>query len=403
MHALRVLLLLAVPLAPPAHAAEPPPAPSFTEIEDVMGTTLGTGVTGVSGDGGTAVGFVLLPFLSSDGLIWTSAAGIERVIPAFDDNFGGSALAASQDGSTVVGGDGQDALLWTAVSGVVPLGSLPGSTGGGRATGVSGDGAFVVGWAENANGDTEAFRWTNAGGMVGLGDLAGGDFSSLASAVSDDGSVVVGSGTDADGVRPVVWTATTGMEVLGDLPGGTAEGIANAVSADGSVIVGGSDTASGIQAFRWTEQAGMVGLGHLDTTPHPSEALSVTADGSVVVGVAEVAAGDVAFVWDARHGMRALESVLVAGGATPTTPLSTATGVSDDATVYVGTTTDSIGSPEKGWIAAIPVPEPAIAWLQPIAVGVVLALRGRWRARRGGGPHPGRVPADCGDRSKASA
>src|SRR5262249_41176214 len=176
--------------------------------------------------------------------------------------------------------------------------------------------------------------------FMGLGILPG-TLSSSANDVSDDGSVVVGiaptsvsrTGGSAEGFR---WTAGGGMVALGHLPGGIYSNPA-AVSSDGSVIVGsdailvgqagGVDTRQNVP-FRWTSGGGMVGLGSLGAGV-PGTATGISDDGSVVVGSGQFGFSE-AFRWTSSGGMVGLGDL--AGG----TFRSAATGVSGDGSVVVG-------------------------------------------------------------------
>ena len=107
-----------------------------------------------------------------------------------------SALAASADGSVIVGTDSGRAFRWTAGSGKVDLGAsnIPDS-----ALGVSGDGAIVVG-RDAALG---AFVWSTARGMrpvrgalEELGVSLGGWTLVAAVGISADGRTIVGNGVN---------------------------------------------------------------------------------------------------------------------------------------------------------------------------------------------------------------
>ncbi|HEY5378310.1 MAG TPA: autotransporter domain-containing protein [Pseudolabrys sp.] len=259
------------------------------------------------------------------------------------------ATGVNADGSVVVGSSdsssGQQAFRWTS-GGMVGLGFLLGGTISG-ASAVNADGSVVVGFSDSLSGD-QAFRWTS-GGMVGLGFLPGGSFGG-ATGVNADGSVVVGFSTSTNfaGGEAFRWTSA-GMVGLGVLPGGTLSQ-ANGVSADGSVVVGYS-TSTNVpfgEAFRWTS-AGMVGLGVLPGGTF-SQANGVSADGSVLVGYSDSSSGQQAIRWTSGTGMKSILDLLVASGVNMAGwQLSTATGVSADGTVIVGTGTDP-SSQQEAWL-----------------------------------------------------
>ena len=174
---------------------------------------------------------------------------------------------------------------------------------------------------------------------------------------------------------------------IGDLPGSTFESRASAVSADGLVVVGGGRSASGREAFRWTASGGMVGLGDLPGGPVNqrfwSQATETSSDGSLVVGLATSESGIEAFVWDSTHGMRELDQILTGLGLDLTGWwLESATGISADGRVIVGTGTNPNGDYEA-WIATLPEPSAGLPALAPVSLGLLgglLALVGAARA-----------------------
>lgn len=337
------------------------------------------------------------------------------------------ATDVSADGSVVVGVasdfSGKQAFRWTAGEGMVALGHLPGGVSDTYAYAVSGDGLVVVGGSESANGP-EAFRWTEAGGMVGIGDFDGGNFASVATDVSADGSVMVGNGSKAGIAEGFRWTAATGMVGIGDLPGGVFQSSAEAVSPDGAIIAGQSfitqateairwtggsmmglgQLAGGLNAgvgldltpdgsvvvgwagieplgaqgaFRWTEATGMVGLGPLEESSRYSIANAVSADGSVIVGEADSPfslLGVEAFIWDEAGGMRTLAHELeeVYGHDLSGWSLRTATGISEDGKVVVGTGYSDMAQAEVAFRATLePAPQPTLVtyrWSGPLKI-----------------------------------
>jgi uncharacterized membrane protein len=153
---------------------------------------------GVSGDGSTLVGE-----WDERPVRWEPAAVPHDLEPLAGGGSKGVALAASYDGSVVVGEiysselTAGGAFRWTEESGLVTLG---GSTGRSRALDVSADGSIVVGW-EWAGADPSAFVWDSAHGMRALRDVLseiGMDLSGWAlweaTAISPDGRHIVGNG-----------------------------------------------------------------------------------------------------------------------------------------------------------------------------------------------------------------
>jgi len=114
-----------------------------------------TGVNQLSDDGQTAFGYRLVNF-SFEGAIWTSAGGIQALVPpaGFTEVFPVS-RAISADGS-------------------VSAGTL-----------------FQLDQNSNITAE-EAYRWTSSGGIAGLGFLPGGTDSSTI-AMSADGSLILGT------------------------------------------------------------------------------------------------------------------------------------------------------------------------------------------------------------------
>ena len=308
-----------------------------------------TGCRGVSGDGSFAVGEV---DLGGQALRWSTSSGESLSLGD------GSARAASQSGSVVVGTTNNNnigvASRWTENAGMQALTGVRS-----RAEDVSADGSIVVGTLlDHPVYIDEAFRWTDAGGIVGLGTLPGG-IASRARGVSADGSIVVGDSAQNSVAEAFLWTEAGGMQGLGHLPGDT-HSWAFDISADGSTAVGESNhpigNISDSEAFRWTASSGMVGLGRLPGLQY-SYAYAVSGDGSVVVGSADnwvPETGD-AFIWDETNGMRRLQDVLTAAGLDLTGwRLQSAGDVSDDGNVVVGYGDNPAGRRE-GWIARLNV------------------------------------------------
>ncbi len=218
---------------------------------------------------------------------------------------------------------------------------------------VSGDGRVVAGYASGPT--TQAVRWTQATGVEGLGFLPG-DNTSTAQDVSADGLTIVGtSSINHSDQQAMYWTQATGMRGIGFLPG-DSESYANAVNDDGSVIVGASwSVVGGVieqHAFRWTQAAGMQDIGLLPGH-QISYAEAVSADGLVVVGSSSTmfASTRVAFRWTETTGIQSLADMLAArnidiGGW----ELKTATGISADGTIIVGSALDQNGI-ERVYIA----------------------------------------------------
>ena len=215
----------------------------------------------------------------------------------------------SENGFVVVGG-ARFGAFQEAFRGVGGFATNLGHFAGGTdsfAHAVSSDGNTIVGQSTSTGGLNRAFRWTAATGMVDLG--SGSSFG-----ISNNASVVVGESVFSNKLRAFRWTATTGMANLGALDGNSSRALA--LSPDGNVVVGRSSNGTYLlngwlpvtstQAFRWTA-SGMVGLGTLGAMTDGSNfsaASGVSDDGSVVVGSSTAAgANQRAFRWTSSAGM----------------------------------------------------------------------------------------------------
>jgi uncharacterized membrane protein len=181
---------------------------------------------------------------------------------------------------------------------------------------------------------------SSAGSFTWLGVLDPSQYYGFNSnhALSGDGLTVVSSGVSAQGTTQAWrWTSATGIVSLGDVPGEFVDSYAKAVSFDGSVIVGygygGPQQTNYPQAFRWTAETGMHGLGSAQPDFVPlSTATGVSADGSVIVGTTIVSGCDgVAFRWTSASGFSTVND-----SSGHCLRNSEATGVSADGTTIVG-------------------------------------------------------------------
>jgi probable HAF family extracellular repeat protein len=264
-----------------------------------------------------------------------------------DGNYDSLALDVSSDGKVVVGRGrselGDEAFRWTAQTGMVGLGAFSGGNSGSRAFGVSGDGSVVVGISDSAGGN-EAFRWTAAAGMQPLRHPLQPQIRIFRAVdISRDGTVIVGGATiEGGGMR---WTEEVGSVGLG--PFEDAQ-IIDAISLDGRVIVGRSETAVEEigQAYRWEESTGVVGLGDFPGGEFDSSASAVSRDGSIIVGSSTNEFGHEAFRWTAETGLVALGDL--PGGSHH----SHAFGVSGDGEIIVGISTSDLGIEGFIWTSA---------------------------------------------------
>ena len=218
------------------------------------------------------------------------------------------------------------------------LGFLPGYASS-RATAVSSDGSVIAGTATSSAGNRQAFRWDARQGVVGLGFLPGGS-ASAATAVSANGAVIVGTAdaNNADSPTPsagVRWTADADPQRLDPLPGSYLCAAAG-VSGDGATVVGTCLQINNT-AFRWTSSSGAVALGRFGGgSNQQSTASAISLDSAVIVGAGHpVLTGAVIWAADGRP------TIL---GKLPGDATGTATAVSSDGSVVVGSSLDAAGN-----------------------------------------------------------
>jgi uncharacterized membrane protein len=347
----------------------------FFSLGDLSGGNFGSYAYGISGDGGTVVGYS-----HSDGrdeaIIWTENSGTQ-IVGGVPENLSTVAWSVSDDGSAIAGISFTDSRIpsdpfrWTADEGFHSLAGCGCSAAGYRVT-ISGDGSTVVGTRPAPGAGVFAFRWRADTGPQDLGDFPGGNSFSVALDVTSDGELVVGVGSTPGGAEGFRWTESIGLQGLGALMYQ-----AQAVSSDGTAIAG-LGFLHGQGAVRWTEAEGSVWLGHL---PGPtgtiySFASDISADGSVIVGGSGEDARFEAFRWTATSGMRSVQQMLQELGVDlGGWNLGFASGVSADGSVIVGNGTNPAGQPEA-WVAVIPssyVPEPGAFSIAMVAALVVSA------------------------------
>jgi uncharacterized membrane protein len=218
--------------------------------------------SGVSGDGALVVGTS-----GSSGFRWTQPTGLQPL------SVGLVIAGLSRDGLTVVGESSSGrAAKWSAATGLIDLGQppLPGVLSG-NAVAASADGSVVVGTVAYPSGpgvtNSSAFRWTSAGGYQVIPGL------SSAVSVSPDGRIVVGQIVQNVGSPPIqfryaaIWTPWLGTRDLNTyLPtlgvNLTGWNLLNAVgiSDDGRIICGTGVGPTGYsQAWVVTLAAGIPG------------------------------------------------------------------------------------------------------------------------------------------------
>jgi probable HAF family extracellular repeat protein len=314
------------------------PVASFHGLGQMPGASpSGTYAGGISGDGTTVVGYGWVNGNTTHAFRWTAPAGYE-VIGAGTDS---RALAASFDGSVVVGQANFRAFRWTHDTGMEELPIY-------HALDVSADGQALVGMN---------IRWMSPNFYTDLGFLGDREHTS-AYGISADGQVVVGFSERPPHryVHAFRWTATGGLRDLGVTTG--TESLAWGVSADGQVVVGEARSSLGFwRAFRWTASLGMRDLGTLGGPM--STAHGASRDGSVIVGkslINGITTSLRAFRWTPAGGMRDVRQLLLEAGVMSVQPwiLSVAAGVSDDGTVIAGW---GFGPNQtwEPWVAVLPV------------------------------------------------
>jgi probable HAF family extracellular repeat protein len=172
----------------------------------------------ISGDGGVIAGTVRNGE-TAQAMRWTPSGGMQGLGWLPGSNYS-AAHGVSRDGSTIVGGNIDGALqfkafTWREDEGMKALPNLPNAPLEASALAASADGSAIVGTSDSPNGKSHAVRWID--GTVE--DLVSGPYSgfhSSAYATSDDGSIIGGSiqmGGSAD-FEAFVWNASMGMVEL---------------------------------------------------------------------------------------------------------------------------------------------------------------------------------------------
>lgn len=360
---------------------------SFIPLGNLPGSTGGSAARAISADGRVAVGIVVVEDAGSPGGMvgrafrWTAAGGMVD-LGDLAGGGGSEALAVNADGSVVAGvAAGYDtAFRWSQSTGMVELQHGAGEVS--TPSAVSTDGRYVSG-SLAAGLVQRAVRWDETGSFQSLGP----EGTRLAArGMSADGSRVVGYKVSDPGRTAFTWTAAGGYSDLPNLPGDTFRFsiTPNAMSGDGTAFVGegDNDLAGRTQAFRWTEASGYQ---YLALNPAASSvATALDFDGSVVVGNYFPGGLSRAFYWTESGGGVDLQTLLAANGATGLAgwTLVSATGVSADGTVVVGTARNA-ALQDTAFIAVIPAPGPVGALLLGL-----LCIRRRRAGRAGSAPLP---------------
>lgn len=215
---------------------------------------------------------------------WTAAGGLTSFGTANDNIFGMSANGSRMVGARLTGSPlREQAAYWNAAGTITLLGYLPGHDRS-RALAASTDGSVIVGFSEPSSDTTlqRAFRWTAGTGMVDLGVTAG-ESGSRAFGVSGDGSIVVGNVYSGTAFR---WTAGTGMVLILGLINATA------ISGDGVTLAGFSYLPAMPSTYfaYWTATDGKIVPEPVPMDPSDPDTIqgtysnAVSADGQKMVG-----------------------------------------------------------------------------------------------------------------------
>jgi len=208
---------------------------------------------------------------------------------------------------------------------------FPAGSDGSRFEALSADGHTAVGFTV-AGSPQRSMIWRADSGRIDIGPLGG--FNNVASAVSANGGFVAGAAQSSSSgpYRAYRWTESSGFQSIGVQPGYT-ESSASGVSGDGSVIIGRSSVSQqgaevAAQAFRWTASGGMQPLGFTRPGSGYSSASGISRDGSVIVGTSRTGLQYDAFRWTATGGMTVLTPLPgstqnFAGSVDPTATLIT--------------------------------------------------------------------------------
>ena len=299
---------------------------------------------GISQDGSIVAGYGYNGDYNISGVKWTAAAGTQAL-----DSSVFVVHGISGDGSTILGrinyGDGSHAVRITS-SGVEDIDTMGNENS--YAIAASRDGSTIVGFYYNGS-DDYSFIWKEGTGMVGISALG----ESQAYDVSGDGSIVVGSMLDGSETSSFRWTQDEGVTLLDRLNGGEGFATANGISDDGSTIVGhaydGNEDSSGLRAYKWDSVNRTVGLGVLDGDGS-SYAFDVNSDGTVIVGNSELdGVRSRGFRWSVESGMQSVAAWLRdAGLNVEDDEIKDAQAVNGDGSVVVGTL-----SSEEGYYARV--------------------------------------------------
>lgn len=336
--------------------------PRFQPLPISLGATFYHVAGDLSGDGGTAVGYVESTTGARRPFRWTADSGLEDLTSRLGTAY--SLTGVSENGAVLTGTT--DSAVYRWASGGTPTAlPIPEYTAwcGRDGAAISHDGSTVVAicGCSSATDPCRGVRWSIASGLVAETlALPTGATTSTAIGVSGIGSVVVGAIAATSGESAYRWSGTdTGL--LGALPSDGLASMATAVSADGRVVVGNGNFEGNIPgAWRWTQGAALLERLQPPSGDGYTLVRDTNEDGAVIVGGeydavnASWSSGE-ALIWDEAGVHRVRERLLAAG-----VPLSSLAGwklgravaISLDGKTIFGTGTNPDGFSET-WIARL--------------------------------------------------
>lgn len=347
--------------------------------------------SGVSGDGSTVFGRARMDDSEGTSLgirpaKWNASGAATPLAIAAGEGLQshGTALAASFDGSTIVGQsdeyeEGADlgvaARRWSFDGSGA---TLPGLDPNGQANrlanawDVSADGSVVCGFAlrydpaSHLPNGRDAIRWDGAGVATSLASPGEPSVSRIAEAltVSGDGTTIGGFARKfvanvSQGDRPVLWSANG--DVI-ELPLSTASvptarsGAVNALSFDGTRAFGIVDSAAAYRADEadssvavlWTNAGEPIEIGPRaafgDSPPYSDRLVGCSDAGDRAVGYANLLSGPRGFLWTEGQGTVELGTLYRDAHGYVGTSIPTA--ISADGSTVVGTSSDAVGARE---------------------------------------------------------
>ena len=319
-----------------------------------------TFASAVSADGRTIAGHIAVTAVR-----WTASSGMVE-LPRLPGH--SMSTAGVSDNGLVIVGVGSSAGVMAAcrwdTDGVTAMWS------GGGCMAASSDGSTLVGYQYVTTypqpTTARAVRWTTGLGLQQL-PLPAGFVNSEASDICADGSVIVGSVSNlGEPNHAVKWSESGTPQVLFQNPAGATSVVAKKVSADGRVIVGTIFTPY-FRAFRWSVDGG---LSEIDS-PTQFQPFSISANGAIVVGND---GGSNALRWSRTSGTVFLKAYLQSYGADVSgwSQLADATDVSADGRTIVGRGTFN-GQP-TGFVAVAPLECPGDLFADRLVNGADLGV-----------------------------